>query len=29
MGFFTKKIDRQIGSYQQELIKTHYREREA
>ena len=26
MGFFTKKIDRQIGSYQQELIKTHYRE---
>lgn len=26
MGFFSKKIDKQIASYQQELIETHYRE---
>lgn len=26
MGIFTKKIDRQIGAYQQELIQTHYAE---
>ena len=26
MGLFTKKIDRRIASYQQELIETHYRE---
>lgn len=26
MGIFTKKIDKQIGSYQQELIQTHYAE---
>lgn len=26
MGFFSKKIDRQIASYQQELMETHYRE---
>ncbi len=26
MGFLTKKIDRQIASYQHELIETHYRE---
>ena len=26
MGFFSRKMDRQIASYQQELIETHYRE---
>lgn len=26
MGFFSRKIDKQIASYQQELIETHYRE---
>ncbi len=26
MGLFSRKIDRQIASYQQELIETHYRE---
>ena len=26
MGLFNKRIDRQIASYQQELIETHYRE---
>ena len=26
MGLFTKKIEKQIASYQQELIETHYRE---
>lgn len=26
MGFFSKKVERQIASYQQELIETHYRE---
>ena len=26
MGLFSKKLDRQIASYQQELIETHYRE---
>lgn len=26
MGFFSKKIDKQIASYQHELIETHYRE---
>lgn len=26
MGFFSRKIDKQIGSYQRELIETHYRE---
>ena len=26
MGFFSKKIDRRIAAYQQELIETHYRE---
>lgn len=26
MGFFSKKIDKRIASYQQELIETHYRE---
>jgi sensor histidine kinase regulating citrate/malate metabolism len=26
MGFFSKKIDKKIASYQQELIETHYRE---
>jgi len=26
MGFFSKRIDRQIASYQHELIETHYRE---
>ena len=26
MGFFSRKKDRQIASYQQELIETHYRE---
>lgn len=26
MGFFSKKIDEQIASYQHELIETHYRE---
>lgn len=26
MGLFSKKIDKQIASYQQELIETHYRE---
>lgn len=26
MGFLSRKIDRQIASYQQELIETHYRE---
>jgi sensor histidine kinase regulating citrate/malate metabolism len=26
MGFFSKRIDRQIESYQHELIETHYRE---
>ena len=26
MSFFTKKIDKRIASYQQELIETHYRE---
>ncbi len=26
MGLFSKRIDRQIASYQQELIETHYRE---
>ncbi len=26
MGLFSKKIDRQISSYQRELIETHYRE---
>ncbi len=26
MGFFARKIDRQIASYQHELIETHYRE---
>ncbi len=26
MGFFAKKIDKQIASYQRELIETHYRE---
>ena len=25
MGFFSKKVERQIASYQQELIETHYR----
>lgn len=26
MGFFSKKIDKQLASYQHELIETHYRE---
>ncbi len=26
MGFFSRKIEKQIASYQQELIETHYRE---
>lgn len=26
MGFFSKRIDKQIAAYQQELIETHYRE---
>ena len=26
MGFFSKKLDKKIASYQQELIETHYRE---
>ena len=26
MGLFSKRIDRQIASYQQELVETHYRE---
>lgn len=26
MGYFSKKIDKQIASYQRELIETHYRE---
>ena len=26
MGFFSRRIDRQIASYQQELVETHYRE---
>jgi sensor histidine kinase regulating citrate/malate metabolism len=26
MGFFSKKIDKQLEAYQQELIETHYRE---
>ena len=26
MGFFSRKIEKQIDSYQQELIETHYRE---
>lgn len=26
MGLFSKRVDRQIASYQQELIETHYRE---
>ena len=26
MGLFAKKITKQIASYQQELIETHYRE---
>ena len=26
MGLFAKKIEKQIASYQQELIETHYRE---
>ena len=26
MGFFSKKIDRKLASYQRELIETHYRE---
>ena len=26
MGFFSKKIDRRLASYQRELIETHYRE---
>lgn len=26
MGFFSRKIDKQIASYQRELIETHYRE---
>jgi sensor histidine kinase regulating citrate/malate metabolism len=26
MGLFSKRIDKQIGAYQQELIETHYRE---
>ena len=26
MGLFSKKIEKQIASYQQELIETHYRE---
>lgn len=26
MGFFTKKVNKQIASYQQELIETHYQE---
>ncbi len=26
MGLFSKKIDRQIAAYQQELVETHYRE---
>ena len=26
MGFFSKKLDQKIASYQQELIETHYRE---
>ena len=26
MGFFSKRIDKRIASYQQELIETHYRE---
>ncbi len=26
MGFFSKRVDRQLQAYQQELIETHYRE---
>lgn len=26
MGFFSRKLDRQIASYQQDLLETHYRE---
>ena len=26
MGFFSKRVDRQLASYQQELLETHYRE---
>ena len=26
MGFLSKRIDKQLASYQQELIETHYRE---
>ena len=26
MGLFAKKIEKQLASYQQELIETHYRE---
>lgn len=26
MGFFSKRIDKKISSYQYELIETHYRE---
>ena len=26
MGLFSRKIEKQIASYQQELIETHYRE---
>ena len=26
MSFFSKRIDRQLAAYQQELIETHYRE---
>ena len=26
MAFFTKRLDRRIAAYQQELLETHYRE---